>query len=96
MGTLPQALFFLRKMALIFFDMSSASGYMGAKCFQELGPRILACHVPNEQETWVTALGTLEKEPLGCGHSLHTVGFQSPRWAFKTCSGLPKIWGPFF
>ena len=46
--------------------------------------------------SWVTSLGTLEKGPLGCGHSLHTVGFQSPRWAFKTCSGLPKIWGPFF
>ena len=29
------------------FDMSSASGYMGATYFQECGPRLLACHVPN-------------------------------------------------
>ena len=30
-----------------FFDMSSASGYMGENYFQEFGPRCLACHVPN-------------------------------------------------
>ena len=29
------------------FDMSSTSGYMGAKYVQEFGPRFLACHVPN-------------------------------------------------
>ena len=28
-------------------DMSSTSGYMGAKYVQEFGPRCLACHVPN-------------------------------------------------
>ena len=28
-------------------DMSSTSGYMGAKYFQEFGPRFLACHVAN-------------------------------------------------
>ena len=28
-------------------DMSSTSGYMGAKYFQEFGPGCLACHVPN-------------------------------------------------
>ena len=28
-----------------FFDMSSASGYMGEKYFQEFGPIFLACHV---------------------------------------------------
>ena len=27
--------------------MSSTSGYIGAKYFQEFGPRLLACHVPN-------------------------------------------------
>ena len=29
------------------FDVSSASGYMGATDFQEFGPRFVACHVPN-------------------------------------------------
>ena len=29
------------------FDMSSTSGNMGEKYFQEFGPRFLACHVPN-------------------------------------------------
>ena len=28
-------------------DMLSTGGNMGAKYFQEFGPRLLACHVPN-------------------------------------------------
>ena len=44
-------------------------------------------------DTWVTVLGTLEKGPLGCGHSLHSVGFQRPQFELnlRTCSGLPNI-----
>ena len=37
-------------------------------------------YVGGFEAIWVAALGTLEKGPLGCGHSLHTVGFQSPRF----------------
>ena len=29
------------------FDMSSTSGYMGAKYFQEFGLRFVVCHLPN-------------------------------------------------
>ena len=29
------------------FDMPSTGGYMGQKYVQEVGPRFVACHVPN-------------------------------------------------
>ena len=37
-----------------FFDMSSASGYRGAKDVQECGPRFLAWHIPNVACTGVS------------------------------------------
>ena len=37
MGTWVKNIF--RDLVPDFFDMSSASGYMGEKCFQEFGPR---------------------------------------------------------
>ena len=35
---------YFQELCAIFFDMSSASGYMDAKHVQEFGPRFLACH----------------------------------------------------
>ena len=40
-----------RNLVPYFFDMSSASGYMGEKYFQEFGPRFLTC--PQLVGTWV-------------------------------------------
>ena len=44
-GTWVQNTF--RNFCPVFSDMPSASGYRGANDVQELGPRCLACHVPN-------------------------------------------------
>ena len=57
--------------------------------------------------SWVAALGTLEKGPLGCGLSKiwgplfwkkkkRLRQRSQPFRASKNIVGLPKIWGPFF
>ena len=71
------------------FDMSSASGYMGEKCFQEYGPTFLACHVifgvscPNRCVSWRVNINRVNNfRVVSCQNSVcqHVHAMSWPPW----------------